>query len=65
MSRKGYTYNVIGYLNRQRIMKETITATGAEQARWVAKEILRRRGFNPANIRVEVIRLNRSIWGFL
>jgi hypothetical protein len=57
MVKRGYVYNICAWIGRERIMKETITATGVSQARWVAEQVLRRRGFNPRQVRIDVIKL--------
>jgi hypothetical protein len=57
MVKQGYVYNIVGFVHRDRVMKETITATSVAQAREIAVYLLRRRGFNPSQVRIEVIKL--------
>ncbi len=65
MTKRGYTYNICGYLDRERIMKETITATSTDHARSIARLVLRRRGFSPHQVRLEVVKLSGSFLNFL
>lgn len=60
MTKRGYTYNICGYLGRSRIMKETITATNASHARAIARQVLRKRGFDSAQVRVEVVTISNG-----
>lgn len=55
MSHRRDTFNICGFVGRARIMKETITATDRRQAHAVAREVLRRRGFDPQKVRVEIV----------
>jgi hypothetical protein len=57
---KRYGYNVLGYLDGSRIMKETITAENRAQAKDIGREILRARGFSLKKVRIEVVSLDPS-----
>jgi hypothetical protein len=48
MVKQGYVYNICGFVHRERVMRQTITATGVSHAREIAVNLPRRRGFKPS-----------------
>lgn len=54
-------FNICAYAKRERVLKETITAANASQARSVTNHLLTQRGFQHGRLRIEILRLPSDV----